>query len=200
MAKLAASYGHAKPRPSPSLTISISSPRSVRSGTAGTTADTTTTQTNTNTNTSTTNNTDTTTTTTTTNTIYTVEELKKTLKQVQNKRSISIASKLSGPSQDLFLKKDENYIKKIDSEIIRIRNIYNKNPNQLVSSLLLDTNSLAGEGKMISCDRCISELEYMKYEAAERVSKLYELCIYILCICVYSVYSLFIYRIITLCV
>ena len=192
MAKLAASYGHAKPRPSPSLTISTSSPRSIRSGTA---ADTATTKTNTNT--STTNNTDST---TTPNAIYTVEELKKTLKQIQNKRSISIASKLSGPSQDQNLKKDENYIKKIDSEIIRIRNISNKNPNQLVSSLLLDTNSLAGEGKMISCERCISELEYMKYEATERVSKLYVLSVYILCICVYSVYSLSIYRIITLCV
>ena len=178
MAKLAASYGHAKPRPSPSLTISTSSPRSIRSGTA---ADTATTKTNTNT--STTNNTDST---TTPNAIYTVEELKKTLKQIQNKRSISIASKLSGPSQDQNLKKDENYIKKIESEIIRIRSIYNKNPNQLVSSLLLDTNSLAGEGKMISCERCISELEYMKYEATERVSKLYELCIYILRL--YSVY------------
>ncbi len=89
--------------------------------------------------------------------------LKRKLKSLQNKRATIIASNLSGNHQDPQLRKDESLLRKVDAEIVRVRHILQKNKQQLVSSLLVDN------GVLISSDRALSQLEYLKYETSEMV-------------------------------
>ena len=50
-----------------------------------------------------------------------INEYKKELKRIQNRRAIFIASKLSGDSQDSNLKESENTLKRLESEISKFR-------------------------------------------------------------------------------
>ena len=93
----------------------------------------------------------------------TSEELKKELKSLQNKRATKIASLLSGPKQDSQLRTDEQMLKKIDTELARIRNIQNKDNAQLVSSILLNN------GIMMSSSKAITHLDFMKYDKTSKV-------------------------------
>lgn len=71
-----------------------------------------------------------------------INEIKRDVKRLSNKRALVIASRLSGTHQDDELKRSEKTLSRTEAEIARIKSLKLKSASEKVSSILIDSGSL----------------------------------------------------------
>jgi hypothetical protein len=92
-----------------------------------------------------------------------INEIKRDVKRISNRRALVIASRLSGNNQDTGLKNSEKMVTRTEAEIARLRSIKLKNPAEKVSSILIEN------GAMMMMDSLRQKLENLRNDTKEDV-------------------------------
>lgn len=92
-----------------------------------------------------------------------VNEIKRDVKRISNRRALVIASRLSGNNQDSGLKNSEKMVTRAEAEIARMRSIKLKNPAEKVSSVLIEN------GAMMTLDSLRQKLESLRNDSKDDV-------------------------------
>lgn len=101
-----------------------------------------------------------------------MNELKREVKRISNRRAMAIANRLSGDGQDESLKNWESQVRKIENELDRLRLrampnssiLVSANGDKKMSSLLVD------RGQLMPAEKLRVRLETMKNEIKDQVS------------------------------
>jgi hypothetical protein len=110
-------------------------------------------------------------------TAATISALKKDLKRMVNQRAIYVASRLSGPSQDVELKECEGRLSRIDSELSQFRLLMQRGetklPTETINSEFLKLNKAANG---FTIESLISRLEVYKSSEKDKVTFVSKSC------------------------
>ena len=92
-----------------------------------------------------------------------VNETKREIKRISNKRALMTASRLAGSSQDEMLRLSEKSLSRAEAELARVKSIKPKSANDKVSSILIDNGSMM----LLESLRC--KLETLKTETRDEI-------------------------------
>lgn len=100
-----------------------------------------------------------------------INELKKLMKRMSNKRSIYIASKLSGTNQDYSLKEMSDRLADVEADITFCKNSKQRGENKIKADLMRTKLKLWSMSKIptIGVDEGVAQLEFVKTDLKEQV-------------------------------